>query len=86
MFRTFKNNNYGNISIIAMYLMTIISLGTLYTLFFLELAIPNLAPLIPSDLGMYKTVFLMLIYGMPIIIIVVCSLAVMKSGLKRGVY
>jgi len=80
------NNNQGNISIIAIYLMSIISLGALYTLLFLEMAIPNLAPLIPNDLGMYKTVFLMLIWGIPIIILLVSSLAVIKTGLKREVF
>ncbi|MBD3263564.1 MAG: hypothetical protein GF375_00495 [Candidatus Omnitrophica bacterium] len=80
-----KNNNEANVSIIAIYLMTIISLGALYTLLFLEFAIPNLGPLIPDDLGTFKTATLTIMYAIPLIITVVCSLAVLKNALKREV-
>jgi len=80
-----KNNNEANVSIIAIYLMTIISLGALYTLLFLEFAIPNLAPMIPDSLGTFKTSTLTILYAIPIIITIVCSLAVLKNALKREV-
>ena len=82
----FKDNNQGNISIIAIYLMTIISLGALYTLLFIEFAIAELAPIIPGSFGDYKTFILMFIYAIPIFIILVSSLAVLKNALKREVF
>jgi hypothetical protein len=80
-----KNNNEANVSIIAIYLMTIISIGALYTLLFIEVAIPNLAPLIPDDLGVFKTSTLTIVYAIPLIVILVSSLAVLKNALKREV-
>jgi len=76
-------NNQGNVSIIAIYILSLIGLGGLYTLFFLEFAIPNLAPHIPAVFDTYKTVILMFLWGIPFFITFIFSLAVLKNALKR---
>ena len=78
------NDNQGNVTPLIYLILCIVAFGALYTIFFIEVCMPHLAPLIPtSD---YKTYFLMLIWGIPIIITIVISLATIKSGLKRNYY
>ena len=78
------NNNNGSITILLVYVFCIISLGALYTLFFIEVAIPELAHLIPEST--YKTLFLTITWSIPLIIGIVISFATIKAGLKRSVY
>lgn len=68
---------------LLLFIITIFSLGALYTLLFLEVALPSLQSYI-SD-GPAKEFIIMMIYGIPGIILFIGGIALIKEGLKREV-
>ena len=61
--------------------MTIIVCGALYSLFFIEIAIPSLSGFIPASDS--KTFIMMFIYAIPLTVLLIGVLALLKSGIKR---
>lgn len=82
--RKLKNDNHGSVVPLILFIITIFGAGALYTLFFTEVGMPALDFLIPvSD---SKTFIYMVIYGLPLIILVVGVFSLLKEGLKRSIY
>lgn len=81
--RKLTNNNYG-VTNLLLFIITIFGCGALYTLFFLEIALPSFESMIPASDS--KTFIMMGIYGLPLIILIVGVFSLIRSGLKRGVY
>lgn len=82
--RKLKDNDCGSIIPVILFILTLVGCGALYTLFFLEIAIPVFGGYIPS--GDAKTFILMGVYSMPLIILVVGMFALFLQGLKRNYY
>jgi len=82
--RNFLKNNKASAIPIILFLVTIVSCGALYTLFFIEIGIPAFNSLIPASDS--KTFIMMLIYGLPLIVIIIGGISLIKAGIKRTVY
>jgi hypothetical protein len=82
--RKLKFDNQASVVPVILFILTIIGAGGLYTLFFLEVALPELGYLIPASDS--KTFIFMCIYALPLVIIVVGVFSLLKEGLKRSIY
>ena len=78
--RKLITNNNGSMLILAGFILLLVAAGALYTLFFLEIAIPVFSPMIPSSDS--KTMIIMLIYAIPAIITIVAVISAFKDSLK----
>ncbi len=78
----FKDTDASAVPLL-LFLLTIIVCGALYTLFFLEIAIPLLSYLIPSSDS--KTFIMMIIWAMPMIITIVGMISLIKAGQKQTI-
>ena len=76
-------NNQASAVPLLLFVITIFSLGALYTLFFIQIAIPELSHLIPDSDA--KTFIMMMIYGIPIMILLIGGVSLIKEGLRRDV-
>jgi len=82
--RKFKDNNYGSVVPVVLFIVTIVGCGALYTLFFIEIAIPEFGPLVPNSDS--KVYIMMVFYAIPLFIILVGAAALLIKGLKRDIY
>jgi len=82
--REFKTNTDASAIPIILFVITIVSCGALYSLFFIEVAYPELKSLVPNSDS--KTFIMMLMYALPLIVIVIGGISLIKAGLKRTVY
>lgn len=82
--REFRNNREASAVPLLLFLITIISVGALYTLFFLEIGYPTLRDLVPDSDS--KTFILMLTYAIPLFVLFVGVIALIKEGLKKTIY
>ena len=80
--RTVKDDNNGSIIPIFYYVITLVVMGALFTLFFLEVFFPLTEMITISD-SPYKTAIMFFLRGLLVIILVVCSLGLIVSGLKQ---
>ena len=80
-----KDNDASAIPII-LYLLTIISCGALYTLFFIEVGYDVVNTYIPIPASDSKTFIMMCMYAIPLFIIVIGSICLIKAGLKRDYF
>jgi len=78
-----KDNRASAVPLI-LFVVTIVGVGALYTLFFLQFGIPQFDSWIPSSNS--KTFLMTGIYAMPLIILMVGVVCLLKAGLKRSVY
>ena len=76
-----RDNNASALPVI-LFVVTIIACGAMYTLFFIEIAIPSLSSFIPASDS--KTLIMMLIYAMPLTVLLVGVVALMLAGIKRN--
>ena len=74
------NDDTGAVPLL-LFIVTIVSCGALYTLFFVEVGFPALRGMIPESEA--KTFILMCMYAVPLFILIVGVIALMKEGLKR---
>jgi len=82
--RRFFSNNVGSAVPIILFAVTLVSVGALYTLFFIQFGIPTFGSWIPaSDI---KVFIMMCIYAMPLFILIVGVISLLKAGVKRSVY
>lgn len=82
--RKLKDNNIGSVVPVILFILTLFGAGGLYTLFFLEIALPELSYLIPASDS--KTFIFMIIYALPLIILIIGVFSLLKEGLKRTMY
>lgn len=82
--RRFLSNNDASVVPILLFVITIVSCGALYSLFFVEVAYPSLSGLVAASDS--KTFIMMLMYAIPLFVILVGVLSLVKAGLKRTVY
>ena len=81
--KKFLNNDQGNAVPILLFLATIISVGALYTLFFIYIFFPGISPLVPASDS--KTLIMMFLYAIPLVVMVVGVISLIMAGLKRDV-
>ena len=82
--RKLKDNKDGSAIPLILFALTLISCGALYTLFFVDTALPTLSDYIPASDA--KTFITMGIYSIPIVITLVGVISLLKSGLKQNYY
>jgi len=75
-----KDNNAGAVPLL-LFALTIVVCGAFYTLFFIEIAYPNLMYLVPSSDS--KTFIMMLMYAIPLFVLLILIVAFLKSGLRE---
>jgi len=75
-----KDNSASAIPLILL-LLTIFACGALYSLFFIEIAIPTFDSYIPASDA--KTLTMMGIYAIPLIILVVGIVASFQAALRK---
>jgi len=80
--RKIINNQYGSAIPLLLYVISIIGLGALYTLLFIEVAYPSLLYMVPESDS--KIFIMMGMYSLPLLLIVIGVLALIKSGLKKN--
>ena len=76
-----RDNNASAIPVL-LFIATIIALGAMYTLFFIEIGIPYLGGFIPASDT--KVFIMMFIYAIPITILIVGVVSLMIAGIKRN--
>jgi len=69
---------------IIYFIMTIIAVGALFTLLFIEIGFPTLLGYIPNSDS--KTFIRMMLYGIPLIVLFVGVICLIREGLKKEVY
>lgn len=79
----FKNNTDASAAPLLLFLVTIFVVGALYTLFFIEIAMPLFTGYIPASDS--KTLTMMIFYGLPMIILFVGGICLIKAGQKRTI-
>ena len=77
-----KDTTASGVAIILV-VLTIIVCGAYYTLFFLEIGIPEFFDYIPASDS--KTLIMMGIGAIPVIILLIGVLVLLKSGQKRNI-
>ena len=82
--RSLKDNNFGSVVPLALFILTIIGCGALYSLLFIEIGIPTFSYMIPE--GDAKIYIMMVIYAVPLFVLIIGMLALFLSGLKRTRY
>lgn len=80
--RKLRYNNNASAVPLLLFIMTIISCGALYTLFFVEVAYPSLLYMIPDSDS--KTFIMMGMYAIPLFVLIIGVFAVIKAGLKQS--
>lgn len=82
--RNFGKNNYASAVPLILFIVTIIGVGALYTLLFLQIAQPSFEKYIPASDS--KTFIMMILYAVPGIILITGVISLLLSGLKREAY
>jgi len=75
------SDNGGSAVPLALFVVTIVSCGALYTFLFVEFALPEFSSWIPT--GDVKTFILMCIYAIPLFVLIVGVISLLLAGLKR---
>lgn len=83
MVKKLRTDNTGAALVVLMFILTIFVCGALYTLLFIEVAIPRLSPLIPDSDS--KILLMMCIYAIPIAVILVSGLAAFKETIRKRI-
>lgn len=76
-----KNNTASAVPLI-LFILTILSCGALYTLFFVEVAYPSLLYMVPDSDS--KTFIMMGMYAIPLFILLIGVFSVIKAGIKES--
>lgn len=80
--RKISDDNKASAVPLIYFILTIVVVGALFTLFFIEVFFP-LLDVIPIDDSPYKTAILFVLRGICIIVLIVGSIALLLSGLKE---
>jgi len=68
---------------VMLFVVTILVCGALYSLFFIEIGIPQLGGYIPASES--KTFIMMLIYAIPLFVLLIGVICLLKAGIKRNI-
>ena len=79
--RKLTGNQTASAIPVIIFFLAIFICGALYTLFFIELAYPELSGYIPASDS--KTFIMMCMYAIPLTILLVGVLSLLRAGLKR---
>ena len=82
--RKLISDSYASAIPLILFTLTIFGAGALYTLLIVEVGQPIFDQYITA--GDVKTFVMMIIYGIPVIILVIGTIALIRTGLKREVY
>lgn len=82
--RSLSQNTTGSVIPIILFVVTIVGVGALYTLFFLEVGIPQFGDWVPASDS--KTFIMMGIYAIPLFVLIIGAISLIRAGLKREVY
>ena len=82
--RKLLHDKKANALPVILFVLTIITCGALYTLFFIEVAFPLLQGYIPA--GDNKVFVMMLMYAIPLFVVFVGLVALLLQGIKKEVY
>ena len=80
--RSLIRDNNGSAVPVILFVVTLIAVGALYTLLFIEICIPTLGGYIPASDS--KTLIMMFIYAMPLTVLLVGIVSLMLAGVKRN--
>ena len=75
-----KDNNSSVVPLL-LFVITVVSCGALYTLFFVEVAYPSLLYMIPDSDS--KTFIMMGMYAIPLFVLLIGVFSLVKEGIKR---
>ena len=82
--RKIIHNNIASAVPLIMFFLAIFVCGAIYTLFFVEIGYPTFDSYVPASDS--KTFIMMCLYAIPLFVIVIGTICLIKSGLKRTVY
>lgn len=80
--RSLLKDDKGSAVPVILFVVTLVAVGALYTLFFIEIAIPTFSSYIPASDS--KTLIMMFIYAMPLTVLLVGIVSLLIAGLKRN--
>ena len=81
--RNLIRDKKGSVVPVLLFVVTIIAMGAMYTLFFIEIGIPLLGGFIPASDS--KVFIMMFIYAIPLTILIVGVVSLLLAGVKRSV-
>jgi hypothetical protein len=81
--RSLKDNNIGSAIPVILFVVTIVVIGALFSLFFIEIGFPLLDTLIPVPDSPSKTFIMMMLRGIPLIVLLVGCVSLIIAGLKN---
>ena len=82
--RKLISDSYASAIPLILFVMAIFGAGALYTLLILEIGQPIFDQYITA--GDVKTFVMMIIYGIPVFILVIGTIALIRTGLKQEAY
>ena len=82
--RKLISDSYASAVPLILFVLTIFGAGALYTLLIIEVGQPIFDQYIVA--GDVKTFVMMIIYGIPVFILVVGTIALIRTGLKQEAY
>lgn len=81
--RKLNSNNEGSVIPLILFIITIIASGALYTILIVEVAFPAVEDWLPAtEVG---TFIKMMIYAIPMVVLIIGTLALLLSGVKKEV-
>ena len=80
--RSIIKNNHASAVPLILFILTILSCGALYTLFFVEVAYPSLLYMVPDSDS--KTFIMMGMYAIPLFVLLIGVLSLIKAGIKES--
>jgi hypothetical protein len=81
--RNLKKNIYGSAIPLILFILTIVVVGALFSLFFIEIGFPLIDNVIPVPDSPYKVFMMMMMRGIPLIVLLVGVVSLILSGLKN---
>jgi hypothetical protein len=81
--RNLRNDNNGSAIPLILFILTIVVIGALFSLFFIEIGFPLLDTLIPVPASPSKTIIMMMLRGIPLIVLLVGCVSLILAGLKN---
>lgn len=83
--RTLTKDEHASAIPVILFILTIFVTGALYTLFFIEIGFP-LLDMIPVPTSPSRTLIMSLIYGIPLIVLIVGIISLWISAMKKDFY
>ena len=81
--RSIVNDSYASAIPLILFIVTIVVVGAVYTLFFVEIGFPLIDGLIPISASASRTFIMSAMYGLPLIVLLVGCVSLIIAGLKH---